>query len=59
MHSISRPAPRIPRTYLSDEGEPVGPHVEMVVALAGTAVTILWIWGAYELVRWVWSKFAS
>ena len=33
--------------------EPLPPHVEMVILLACTGGAILWIWGAFELVRWL------
>lgn len=45
-------APRIPRW--SDDGEPLPPHVEMVLLLAITAGCIVWLWGAWELVSWLW-----
>ena len=45
-------APRIPRW--SDDGESLPPHVEMVLLLSITAAAIMWLWGAWELVAWLW-----
>jgi hypothetical protein len=45
-------APRIPRKYDPDDGEPLPPHVEMVIMLAITAGAIASLWLSWQLWRW-------
>jgi len=44
--------PRIPRKYDSEDGEPIPPHIEVLILLGCTAGAIGVLWGACELWRW-------
>jgi hypothetical protein len=46
-------APRIPRKLdPNDDGEPIAPHIEVLLLLVCTAGAIAGLWGAWELWRW-------
>ena len=53
LEPIMSDAPRIPRKLdPNDDGEPIAPHIEVLLLLVCTAGAIAGLWGAWELWRW-------